>query len=139
MMEPTVSLHAHRDQDISEKRGGPGVLILTGNRSSLFMNTQGRQLMQEINRTHSLERGALLPKMIIEIYTELQRLASEHKAREWERLEVRRVAGTSMSPILIRAFPCPTQKETLPLTAIILIERVRYREMSLDGVDQLHL
>lgn len=138
-MEPTVSLHGPRHQGISEKRVGPGVLILSGRNSSQFMNRRGWQLIQEINRAQSVERGGLFPRTIVDIYSEFQRLASQHGADQWERLEVCRVAGRSIRPVLLRAFAVPGQQHHEALLVIILMERVRYREMNLEGVGRLGL
>jgi len=125
------------DHGIWERRVGPGVLILSGRNSFQFMNRRAWQLIQEINRAQSVERGALFPTAIVDIYGDLQKLASDHGDDQWERLEVCRVAGRSIRRVLLRAVVFPGQPNQRALLAIILMERVRYREMNLNGLDRL--
>jgi DNA-binding CsgD family transcriptional regulator len=138
-MERNGALHGLGYLGVSEKRTGPGVLILSGSSSSKFMNRRGWQLIQEINQAQSVERGALFPRPIMEIYSEIQKLSAEEKVNDWEQVEIRRLAGKAKRRILLRGFVFPGQQHEKTLLVVILMERVRYREMNLDGADGLGL
>jgi DNA-binding CsgD family transcriptional regulator len=138
-MERNSALHGPGYLGVSENRTGPGIVILSGSSSSKFMNRRGWQLIQEINQAQSVERGALFPRSIMEIYSEIQRLSAKENGNDWEQVEIRRLAGKPKRHILLRGFAFPAQQhEDTPLV-VILMERVRYREMNLDGAAGLGL
>jgi len=138
-MERNGSLLGTGYHGISDRRTGPGILILSGSRSLKFMNRRGWQMIQEINQAQSVERGGLFPRSIVEVYGEIQTLAAEQTRYEWEQLEIRRLAGKSKRPILLRGFAFPGQPNEKTPLVVILMERVRYREMTLEGIDRLGL
>jgi DNA-binding CsgD family transcriptional regulator len=138
-MEQNGAFHGPGYLGVSEKRTGPGVLILSGCGSSKFMNRRGWLLIQEINQAQSVERGALFPRSIMEIYSEIQKLSAEKNGNDWEQVEIRRLAGKPKRHILLRGFACPGQQNEETPLVVILMERVRYREMNLDGAAGLGL
>ena len=95
-------------QGLADLRSGPGILILSTDTRLLHMNRRGWELIRQINDTQPLKAGGLLPVAVTEICSEIQSLLSAQLgSKDWEQLEIRRLAGDTKKPVLLRGFGLP--------------------------------
>lgn len=115
--------------DLADLRTGPGILILSTDTKLLHMNRRGWELVRQINESRSVKAvGGLLPTAVTQICTEIQRLMRiQRDSKDWEQIEVRRLAETANQPVLLRGFGLPgggTQKARV----LIIMESIGRRE-----------
>jgi DNA-binding CsgD family transcriptional regulator len=95
-------------QGLADRRSGPGILILSTDTRLLHMNRRGWELIRQINDCRPLKAGGLLPAAVTEICSEIQTLLSAQLgSKDWEQLEIRRLAGDTKKPVLLRGFGLP--------------------------------
>src|SRR5262245_7909512 len=104
----------HDVRALANRRGGPGILILSTDARLLHMNRRGWDSIRQINDAqYPLAAGGLLPPVVIEICSEIHKfLRAPSGSRDWEQLEVRRLAGGAQAPVLLRGFGLPGHRGT---------------------------
>jgi DNA-binding CsgD family transcriptional regulator len=123
------SNRSHNVEGIADLRGGPGILILSTDARLLHMNRRGWELIRQINDAQyelRIPRG-LLPAQVIQICTEIQKLLRAPSGKEWEQMEVRRLAGAH-KPVLLRGFGLPGHRGSRHARVMILMESVGRQE-----------
>jgi DNA-binding CsgD family transcriptional regulator len=120
----------HDVKGLANLRGGPGILILSTDARLLYMNRRGWKSIGQINDAqYPLAAGGLLPIEIIEICSEIHKfLRAPSGSRDWEQLEVRRLAGGAKAPVLLRGFGLPGHRGTRYGRVMILVESVGRQE-----------
>jgi DNA-binding CsgD family transcriptional regulator len=117
---------------IANLRGGPGILILSPDSQLLHMNRRGWELIRQINAEHAVkDAGGLLPLQVTQICAEIHRLLlGEAASKDWEQLEIRRIAGGPKTPVLLRGFALPSSQAVNQARVLILMESVGRRQMT---------
>jgi DNA-binding CsgD family transcriptional regulator len=121
----------HNVKEIADLRGGPGILILSTDARLLHMNRRGWELVRQVNDVqYALKAGGgLLPVQVIEICSEVHKLLrAPSGSKDWEQLEVRRLAGGPKAPVLLRGFGLPGHRGTRHARVMILMESVGRQE-----------
>jgi DNA-binding CsgD family transcriptional regulator len=121
----------HGLEGIADLRGGPGILILSTDARLLHMNRRGWELVRQINDTQYAMNasGGLLPAQVLQICSEIQKLLRlPSGSKDWEQLEVRRLAGGSHKPVLLRGFGLPGHRGTRYGRVMILLESIGRQE-----------
>jgi DNA-binding CsgD family transcriptional regulator len=92
-------------------REGPGVMILNTGGQLQYINRRSWDLLRLINEaTSTYASGGLLPAEVMEICREMQHLHGiGSPIKEWEQVEIRRMAGAPEQPVLLRGFGLPGQ------------------------------
>src|SRR5687768_2442552 len=119
--------HHHDLKGIADLRGGPGILILSTDAHLLHMNRRGWELVRQINdaQYEANTGGGLLPAQVRQICSEIQKLLrSPSGTKDWEQLEVRRLAGGPQKPVLLRGFGLPGTRGIRQGRVMILLESV---------------
>lgn len=139
----------------AEMRGGPGILILTGDGHVQYMNRRSWDLIRIINRSSSSVTRGLLPLEITDIcrciltQTDLKRSTPLPVSRlgsirhlkpvdclSLDRLEqsvadkseIRQLVGGSDYPVLLRGLKLPGQDESESTHILIIMETAARRE-----------
>jgi DNA-binding CsgD family transcriptional regulator len=119
---------ANDDTRYVDERGGPGILLLSSDTRLLHMNRKGWELVQQINDAKPVKSGGLMPTAVIQICAEVQRLVKDEVGlKEWEQVEIRRIAGPGDSPVLLRGFGLPAGAKPQEVRVLILIEPIGRR------------
>jgi DNA-binding CsgD family transcriptional regulator len=128
---------AHDAECIADLRGGPGILILSADARLLHMNRRGWELIRQINdEQYAMNAiGELLPPQVVEICGEVQKLIRlPSGSKDWEQLEVRRLAGGLQRPVLLRGFGLPGHRGSRQSRVMILMESVGRQERAAQQV-----
>ncbi|MES4786164.1 MAG: hypothetical protein C4294_10445 [Nitrospiraceae bacterium] len=122
--------HCEDANGIAELRGGPGVLILGTDARLLHMNRRGWELIRQVNEAQTVKAaGGLLPIVAAQICTEIKGLLhSRLGSKDWEQLEIRRVAGGPKRPVLFRGFGLPGGGSSNQARILIIMETIGQRE-----------
>jgi len=116
-------------QGLADLRGGPGILILSTDHKLLHMNRRGWELVRQINETQAVKAGGLLPAAVTEICAEIHGLLrAQIGSKDWEQLEVRRLAGDQKQPVLLRGFGLPGVDPAHHSRVLIVMEIMGRRE-----------
>jgi DNA-binding CsgD family transcriptional regulator len=97
------------------------------------MNRQARELCQHIVWA---ERGrvanGILPKAVSELRDEIVALLESYShVKDWENIEISKVAGDSQKPILLRGLGFPDPTGLKPACVLVLMEEVgRHAELA---------
>ncbi|MGH7230857.1 MAG: helix-turn-helix domain-containing protein [Nitrospiraceae bacterium] len=121
----------HDLEEIADLRGGPGILIFSPDARLLHMNRRGWELIRQINdaQYEVKANGGLLPAQVIEICSEIHKLLKPPAgSKDWEQLEVRRLAGGKQKPVLLRGFGLPDHRGIRHARVMILMESVGRQE-----------
>ncbi len=127
------STHGHVDS-ITEQRAGPGIVVLSSSLQLLHMNRQASELCKKINQAeHTAESPkqahGVLPTALTELSSEIIRaLTVRTEAKDWEQFEVKRLAGASEQPILLRGFGLPDRGGINNARLVITMEEVGRRQ-----------
>lgn len=116
----------HDVEGIAGLRGGPGILILSIDARVLHMNRRGWELVRQINDMQYpiKSSGGLLPAQVSQICLEMEKLLRVPSAmKDWEQLEVRRLAGGD-KPVLLRGFGLPGHRGSRHARVMILLEAI---------------
>lgn len=118
-------------QGLADLRGGPGILILSTDHKLQHMNRRGWELVRQINETHAVKAVGLLPTAVTEICDEIHKLVQTQLAsKDWEQLEVRRLAGDQKRPVLLRGFGLPGSGSAHYSRVLIVMEIMGRREQA---------
>jgi DNA-binding CsgD family transcriptional regulator len=116
--------------DLADLREGPGVMILTTGGQLEYINRRSWDLIRLINESTSIyASNGLLPTAVTEICHQIHHLRAESHSKDWEQIEIRRMAGSPAQPVLMRGFGLPGQDEEYA-RVLIMMETVARRETS---------
>ncbi len=127
------SSQGHVDS-ITEQRAGPGIVVLSSSLQLLHMNRQASELCKKINQAEHTAEGpkqahGVLPTALTELSSEIiKALTVRTEAKDWEQFEVKRLAGASESPILLRGFGLPDRSGINNARLVITMEEVGRRQ-----------
>ena len=128
-----TSAHGQVDS-ITEQRAGPGIVVLSSSLQLLHMNRQASELCKKINQVeHSGEAPkpahGVLPTALTELSAEIiKALTVRTEAKDWEQFEVKRLAGATEQPILLRGFGLPDRAGLNNARLVITMEEVGRRQ-----------
>ena len=131
MTDLTDSLE--RAECVVERRATPGIVLLTLSRRFLYMNRQARELCQHIIWTEGGRvANSLLPKAVSDLRDEIVKLLEGYShVKDWENIEISRVAGDSERPVLLRGLGFPDPTGIKPVCVLVLMEEVgRHLELA---------
>ena len=130
---PDNSATGHADS-ITEQRAGPGIIVLSSSLQLLHMNRQASELCKKINKVEhsgdsSKHAHGVLPTALTELSSEIiKALTVRTEAKDWEQFEVKRLAGASEQPILLRGFGLPDRAGLSNSRLVITMEEVGRRQ-----------
>lgn len=119
---------------ITEQRAGPGIIVLSSSMQLLHMNRQASELCRKINeaehgKQNSKQAQGVLPSALTELSSEIiKALTVRTEAKDWEQFEVKRVAGNSEQPILLRGFGLPDRGGITNARLVITMEEIGRRQ-----------
>lgn len=119
---------------ITEQRAGPGIVVLSSSLQLLHMNRQASELCKKINQAeHTAESPrqayGVLPTALTELSSEIVKaLTVRTEAKDWEQFEVKRLAGATEQPILLRGFGLPDRNGLTSARLVITMEEVGRRQ-----------
>ena len=117
------------DTSIADLRCGLGILLLSVDTRLLHMNRKGWELIKQINEAQDLKAEGLIPTVITQICAEIYKLLqAQLGSKDWEQLEVRRVAGNLKHPVLLRGFGLPSGGNNKHSRVLIIMESIGRRE-----------
>ena len=116
---------------LADLREGPGVMILTTGGQLQYINRRSWDLLRLINEsTATYAAGGLLPAEVTEICRQIHHLrGAQSNVKDWEQVEIRRMAGGPEQPVLLRGFGLPGQDGD-QARVLIMMETVARRETS---------
>ena len=122
-----------RTECVAERRATPGIVLLTLSRRVLYMNRQAREFCQHIIWTEGGRvANGLLPKAVSDLRDEIVKLLEGYShVKDWENIEISRVAGDSERPVLLRGLGFPDPTGIKPVCVLVLMEEVgRHLELA---------
>jgi DNA-binding CsgD family transcriptional regulator len=114
-----------QSEGLDGQRSGPGILVFTSTLQLLQMNTRALELSRRINLAQSGSlAGGVLPAAVTELCGEIRKmLESWIEPKDWEQVEVKRLAGDVERPVLLRGFGLPDWGGQQPRILVIMEER----------------
>lgn len=114
-----------QSERLDGQRSGPGILVLTPTLELLHMNTRALELSWRINLAQSGSlAGGVLPAAVTELCGEIRiMLESRIEPKDWEQVEVKRLAGDVELPVLLSGFGLPDWGGQQPRILVIMEER----------------
>lgn len=119
---------------ITEQRAGPGIVVLSSSLQLLHMNRQASELCKKINQAEQTTESprqayGVLPTALTELSSEIVKaLTVRTEAKDWEQFEVKRLAGATEQPILLRGFGLPDRNGLTSARLVITMEEVGRRQ-----------
>ena len=93
------------------------------------MNRRGWDLIRQINEAQAVKAGGLLPIAVTQVCTQIQTLLKiQQGSKDWEQMEIRRFAGGTKCPVLLRGFGLPGSSNDKHSRVLIIMETVGRRE-----------
>lgn len=115
---------------LADLREGPGVMILTTGGQPQYINRRSWNLLRLMNgATSTYASSGLLPAEVTEICRQIHHLRRAESNKDWEQVEIRRLAGGLEQPVLLRGFGLPGQDGEYA-RVLIMMETVAKRETS---------
>ena len=115
--------------DLADRRGGPGILILTTNGHVQYMNRRSWELIRLINESSSPHTShGLLPDAVTDMCHHIVERQQESDDTFGEEAEIRSITGEPLYPVLIRGMALPGQALKNDPRVLILMETVIRRE-----------
>jgi hypothetical protein len=112
----------HDFQGLADLRSGPGILIMSGESRLLHINRRGWDLIRQMNDAQEVKVSGLLPTVVSQICTDIYHvLKLQNGSKDWEQMEVRRMAGEPNSPILLRGFGLPGGGKSPKSSRVLII------------------
>jgi DNA-binding CsgD family transcriptional regulator len=109
-------------QDLADIRSGPGILVMSGESRLLHINRRGWEFIRQMNDAQEVKAGGLLPTVVSQICTDVYHvLKLQNGSKDWEQMEVRRMAGEPNSPILLRGFGLPGGGKSPKSSRVLII------------------
>jgi DNA-binding CsgD family transcriptional regulator len=109
-----------------DPRTGPGILILSSTGECEYLNSTACGLIRRLT-SPALCASEHLPAGVMRVAESIQTLAMNDPAKDWERLEIREVAG-AQDPVLIRGFGLPSGQEKTRVRVLLLFEAIGWPE-----------
>jgi DNA-binding CsgD family transcriptional regulator len=129
VLETSEASTSEIDTSITHLRGGPGIVLLSIDTHLLHINRKGWELIKQINEAQSIKAGGLMPTAITQICAEVHKtLQTQLGSKDWEQLEVRRIAGSVKYPVLLRGFGLPGGNNNKNSRVLIIMESIGRRE-----------
>lgn len=133
--------------NVVDQRAGAGIVVLTSSMQLLHMNRQAAELSKLINMTENGGAPAkaaqgVLPSALTELCAELiKALQVRTEAKDWEQFEVKRVAGNTNQPVLLRGFGLPDKGGIQHARLVVTLEELgRRQQLSTDQAkERFHL
>ena len=119
-------------ENIANNRSVPGVVSLTGAMCLLFMNSEAEELCHQVVQGQRMSGNGILgngalPQEIHELCAALQKeIEASTGSQDVEDIQLRRVIGEEVQPILLRGFVIPGHEEHEP-RYLILMEKIGRR------------
>jgi DNA-binding CsgD family transcriptional regulator len=104
-------------------RTGPGILILGSTGKCEYLNSTACALIRSLHTAPDRCASEPLPSAMMRVAENVQTLAMSDRAKDWERLEIREVAGLQ-DPVLIRGFGLPSGKDMTQIRVLLLLEAI---------------
>ena len=126
--------HSDPTDNLADQRAGAGIVVLSSSMQLLHMNRQAAELSKKVNMSEnggSPPRSAqgVLPAALTQLCSEvLKALQVRTEAKDWEQFEVKRVAGNSEQPILLRGFGLPDRGGITNARLVITMEEIGRRQ-----------
>ncbi|WP_447979472.1 response regulator transcription factor [Candidatus Nitrospira bockiana] len=141
MSRPSASEYAGELVGLADRRSGPGILILTASGQLQYMNRRSWELLKALNDCQTVAAaGGLLPAAVPEICAEIQRLEQNRlDSKDWEQIEIRRLAGTERAPVLLRGFGLPAHQGGHSRVLIIMETIGRRETIALQAKERFQL
>jgi DNA-binding CsgD family transcriptional regulator len=128
-LEGSDEISSDIDTSVVDLRGGPGILLLSTDIRLLHMNRKGWELIKQINEAQSIKDCGLMPAAVTQVCLEIGKLLqAQPGSKDWEQLEVRRMAGGTKRPVLLRGFGLPSGSNNKLSRVLIIMESVGRRE-----------
>ncbi len=121
-----------------DQRVGPGMLVLAPPMRVLHVNQHAGELIRQItqvNNGHGRSRHAIgrLPMSIRHICEEIfDTLRVRDHAKDWERLEIKRVLSLPNQVVLVRGFGVPDCRGREYSRVVLLLETIGRRKLELN-------
>ena len=116
-------------EKVIDRRGSPGVLVLSGACTVLYMNRQARELLRDMrNGSLAGDPTGELPAMIHEVCRELYTIGDPLHQTNREQIEVRRLAEGRPLPVIVRGLLLSGITTDDHQGAVIMLEAVGRRE-----------
>lgn len=126
--------YADPADNLADQRAGAGIVVLSSSMQLLHMNRQAAELSKLINMTDNggtPPRAAqgVLPAVLTELCSEIMKaLQVRTEAKDWEQFEVKRIAGNSKQPILLRGFGLPDKGGIQHARLVVTMEELGRRQ-----------
>ena len=123
-----------QSERLDGQRPGPGILVLTPTLQLLSMNTRAFELSRRIilAQSGSMARG-VLPAAVTELCGEIRKmLESRIEPKDWEQVEVKRLAGDVERPVFLRGFGLPDWGGQQPCILVVMEELHRQDRAAID-------
>jgi DNA-binding CsgD family transcriptional regulator len=126
--------YADPADNLADQRVGAGIVVLSTSMQLLHMNRQAAELSKLINMTDNggtPPRAAqgVLPAMLTELCLEIiKALQVRTEAKDWEQFEVKRIAGNSKQPVLLRGFGLPDKGGIQHARLVVTMEELGRRQ-----------
>ncbi len=127
------TLSADHAESLVEQRSGPGILLMTPSLQLIHMDRRAWELTGRIIREgNGAVATGVLPDAVTDLCTEIvATLRVRTDAKDWEQVQVRRLAGDPQRPILLRGFGLPDREGNIQQARIlILMEEIAQRKDS---------
>lgn len=118
-------------ESLAEQRLGPGILLLTPSFQLIHMDRRAWELTGRIIREgNGTVAMGVLPDVVTDLCTEIvAALRVRTDAKDWEQVQLRRLAGDPKRPVLLRGFGLPDREGgTQQARILILMEEVAQRK-----------
>ena len=129
------AVHSQEPADnLADQRAGAGIVVLSSSMQLLHMNRQAAELSKLINMAENGGAPAksaqgVLPAALTELCTEvLKALQVRTEAKDWEQFEVKRIAGNTNQPVLIRGFGLPDRGGIQYARIVVTLEELGRRQ-----------
>jgi len=126
-MRDVVELEHVEEQ--AERNSMTGIVLLTSARRFLYMNRQARELCQHLLWTeHEPSANGSLPTSLCDLRDDvLKQLDRASHVKDWESVEVSRMAGGPERPVLLRGLGFPDSIGVNPASVLILMQEIGSR------------
>jgi DNA-binding CsgD family transcriptional regulator len=119
-------------ESIVERRGGPGILILTSSTQLLYKDRRAWDLCAEINNGAGSAAQGVLPRAVVELCDQVNKLLQIWTdAKDWEQNRIKRVIGMPDRPILLSGLGLPDRHGVQQSRILITMEGFGRRQAAI--------
>jgi DNA-binding CsgD family transcriptional regulator len=113
-----------------QTRTSPGILVFNGSLQLLYMNQEARGLCARIIQAGSgyPATGVLPPDIAVLCEEMVAALRERPDPKDWEQGQVRRVAGDTQRPVLLRGVVVPSPGGSAEARVVVLMEEIGNRK-----------